>query len=196
MRRLLFLILVCLILVPLSRTPASAKKSQQLHSIQANFTQETHLKILVKPIVSHGFFAFQAPDSLRWEYRDPFHSIMLMQDGKMEKIIEKNGRFEHDNSMSAGSMQVILPQIGNWLDGRFTDSSFFTAIQIDEHTIILTPKEEGMRSIISSIKLHLGKQHGVMESVTIFEGQDASTTLTFDHIVLNRSIPKSFFSKQ
>lgn len=196
MRRLLFLILICLLLGPLNQSEAFAEKTQQLHSIQADFTQETHLKILVKPIVSHGFFAFKAPDSLRWEYRDPFHSIMLMQDGKMEKIIEKNGRFERDNSMSAGSMQVILPQIGSWLDGRFTDSSVFTAKRVDHHTIILTPKEEGMRSVISSIELHLGKQRGVMESVTIFEGKDASTTLTFHHIILNQNIPKSLFSKQ
>ena len=50
--------------------------------------------------------------------------------------------------------------------------------------------------MISRIELRLGQQEGVMDSVTIFEGQDAFTRLTFANTVLNREIPESFFTGQ
>jgi len=195
MRRFVLFVLFCLVPVVVLPSYSLAKK-QQLHSIQADFTQETHLKILIKPLTSHGTFAFQAPESLRWEYLAPLRSIMLMHNGKMEKLIEKDGHMAQENGMSPGSLQVVLPQIGKWLDGRFSDDPVFKTEQTGKRTIILTPKDQGLRSVISSIELHLGEQHGVMESVTIFEGPGAYTKLTFSHIILNRNIPKSTFLLQ
>ena len=196
MGRLFSCLLVYLILSLSSGLACAAEKSVRLHSIQADFIQETHLKILSRPLVSRGIFAFQAPQSLRWEYFSPLHTIMLMQNGRMEKFIERNGRFEQDKGMGAGSMQFILPEISSWLEGRFADNPVFTTLRKDERTIVLTPKEQGLQAVISAIELHLGRQEGVMDSVTIFEGPDAFTRLTFSNIVLNREIPESSFRMQ
>ncbi|MDR3631656.1 MAG: outer membrane lipoprotein carrier protein LolA [Desulfocapsaceae bacterium] len=195
MRRLLF----CLLLVPMLLVRTSgldAETHERLRSVQGDFVQETHMKILARPLVSHGMLAFQAPESLRWEYRDPVRSIMFMHKGTMEKMVERDGRFEQDQSVGAGSMQIILPEISNWLDGRFAENPIFITNRIDERTIVLTPKDPGLQAIISSIELRLGEQEGVMESVTIHEGPDAFTRLTFSNIVVNREIPESFFSRQ
>jgi outer membrane lipoprotein-sorting protein len=189
-------LLACLILLLSHISADSAEMRERLRSVQADFTQETHLKILARPLVSHGTLAFQAPQSLRWEYHDPLHSIMFMHDGKMEKIIERDGHFQQDNGAGVGSMQVILPEISNWLDGRFTENPIFTTTRVDERTIMLTPKDQGLQKVISAIELHLGEQDGVMDSVTIFEGPDASTRLNFKNIILNREIPESTFSRQ
>ena len=189
-------LLICLILLLTCISAGFAEMQDRLLSLQGDFTQETHLKILARPLVSHGTLTFQAPQSLRWEYRDPVHSIMLMHNGKMEKMTERDGRFEKDNGPGSGSMQFILPVIGDWLDGRFADTPAFKANCIDERTIVLTPREPGLQAVIRSIELHLGQQHGVMDSVTIFEGPDAFTRLTFTNIVLNREIPESTFSWQ
>jgi outer membrane lipoprotein-sorting protein len=194
MKRLLTCLEICLILL-LAQLSVAAEMAP-LRSVQCDFIQEKHLKILARPLVSHGTLVFQAPQSLRWEYRDPLHSLLLMHNGKMEKFIERDGRFEQDNGMGMGSMQVILPEISNWLDGRFSENPLFTTTRTDERTIVLTPKEPGLQAIISAIELHLGEQAGVMESVTIFEGPDAYTRLTFSSIILNREIPESTFSNQ
>jgi outer membrane lipoprotein-sorting protein len=189
-------LLICLILPLTHVTADSAEMHERLRSVQGDFMQETHLKILTRPLVSHGTLAFQAPQSLRWEYHHPVHSIMFMHNGKMEKIIERNGHFEQDSGIGSGSMQVILPEISNWLDGRFTDNPVFGASYINERTIVLTPKEPGLQAVISAIELHLGQQEGVMESVTIFEGPDAFTRINFTNIILNREIPEGSFSRQ
>lgn len=60
-----------------AQAPQEAPKVS-LRSVQANFFQEKHLKILAQPISARGVFAFQAPRSLRWEYLYPLHTLLLV----------------------------------------------------------------------------------------------------------------------
>ena len=191
--RLVVSLLLAVLLVPASLHAGSAGTT--ITSVRADFIQEKHLPILARPLISKGLLAFCAPDSLRWEYLEPVHSIMLMHNGKVEKFVERNGVLELDRQSGMTSMQVILQDISNWLDGRFTDNPAFTTSQPDPRTVVLTPREDGLRSMISQIELKLGNQPGVMESVTIVEGPKALTRLTFSGTVLNQAIPASLFQK-
>ena len=123
----------------------------QLRSVQADFIQEKHLKILARPIISAGSFTFQAPQSLRWEYRTPIRSILLMHGGKVRKFMERDGVLAEDKGMRLDAMQVVLAEISNWLDGRFTDNAMFTVSFPKKQTVLLTPKEQGLAALISSI---------------------------------------------
>jgi outer membrane lipoprotein-sorting protein len=66
----------------------------------------------------------------------------------------------------------------------------------DQQTVILTPKNQGFAALISSIELKLGKQAGLLDQVTIYEGADSSTLLAFSNRTLNQEIPASRFSLQ
>lgn len=194
MQRFALCLLCCLLLPAVVRANPTTTPSVHLRSVQAEFTQEKHLKILARPLVSHGVFAFQAPQSLRWEYLSPVHSLLLMHDGRIQKMIEQGGRFEQDKGAGVDSMRIVLQEIGSWLDGRFTDNPLFHVTQSDARTVVLTPKEPGLQSVISRIELRLGHEEGVMEQVTIFEGPDTSTQLTFTKAMLNREIPEGYFT--
>jgi outer membrane lipoprotein-sorting protein len=167
----------------------------RLRSVQADFTQEKHLKILARPLVSQGIFAFQTPQSLRWEYLRPLHSILLLHEGQMHKLIEREGGFVQDNGAGIDAMRVVLQDIGSWLDGRFTDNPLFQVTRAGERTVVLTPKEQGLQAVISRIELQLGPEEGVMEQVTIFEGPESFTQLRFTNTVLNREIPAGTFTQ-
>lgn len=169
--------------------------SVRLRSVQADFTQEKHLKILARPLVSQGIFAFQTPQSLRWEYLRPLHSILLLHEGQIRKLIEREGGFEQDNGAGIDAMRVVLQDIGSWLDGRFTDNPLFQVTRAGERTVVLTPKEQGLQAVISRIELQLGPEEGVMEQVTIFEGPESFTQLRFTNTVLNREIPAGTFTQ-
>ena len=174
---------------------AQGAAPHRLHSVQAAFVQEKQLKILIKPLVSTGTFAFQAPHSLRWEYRSPVHSVLLMHEGRIRKLIERDGRLEPDNGAGVEAMQIVFQDLGSWLDGRFEDNPMFTATRTGTRTIVLTPKEEGLRAMISRIELHLGEQEGVMERVRIVEGEAGVTELRFTEAVINREIPVALFTE-
>lgn len=191
MRTCALALLVCL----LAATALAQDGPSRLRSVQAAFVQEKHLKILVKPLVSTGTFAFQTPHSLRWEYRSPVRSLLLMHEGRIRKLIERDGRLEPDNGAGVEAMQVVFQDLGRWLDGRFEDNPMFAAARPDARTVVLTPKEEGLRAMISRIELHLGEQEGVMERVIIVEGEAGATELRFTDAVVNREIPASVFTE-
>ncbi|WP_051305495.1 outer membrane lipoprotein carrier protein LolA [Desulfogranum mediterraneum] len=174
--------------------PALARPDSpaKIHSIEADFVQEKHLKILARPLVSYGSFAFQAPRSLRWEYRRPMVSILISDGDTIRRFVEHEGVLVEQPGMGFDAMELVLAEISNWLDGRFSDNPLFTTSRPEPRTIVLTPREAGLRTLISSIELQLAEQsggQGLLERVTIVEGPDAFTTMTFSNRLLNGQIP-------
>jgi outer membrane lipoprotein-sorting protein len=184
---------LCLIAaLPFNRS--LAEEPLHLRSVQADFVQEKHLKILVRPLVSTGTFTFQAPQSLRWEYRTPVPSILLMHGGRVKKFVERDGRLMEDQGMPFDSMQVVLGQLSNWLDGRFADNDLFRVSFADDHTVLLVPRQQALAGLIDRIELQLVDRKGLLNGVTIYEGPDSYTRMTFDNTVLNRQIPAAVFT--
>ena len=192
-------ILSCLLLVVLFPVaPAWGgepvdRDTVKVRSVQADFIQQKKLKILVRPIISKGRFVFQAPGNLRWEYTTPFRSVLLLYGGRIRKFTERDRALVEEQGLQLDAMQVVLGEISGWLDGRFSDNGAFTTEIKDAHTVILTPREEGMRSFISRIELKIADQAGLLDSVTIFEGPGSSTRLTFFHAVLNQPVAEDLF---
>lgn len=189
---LLMLLLVWGATVAMADAPGE-KTSAALHSVQADFVQEKELGILAHPLVSQGFLAFQAPASLRWEYRSPLVSLLLMHGGTVKRYAERDGKLVEEPRAGLDAMQVVLSEISAWLSGRFTDNAMFSVSEPAAGRVVLTPKEEGMRALISSIELLFADRRGVLRQVTIFEGPDSRTRLTFSNQVLNRTLPDSLF---
>jgi len=153
--------------------------AEKISSIKGDFVQEKHLPILAKPLISHGYFAYQRPASLRWEYRKPLKSVLLL----------------HDAAANLQSMDFILQEISNWLNGRFDGNPLFNATAGDDKTVILTPKDKGMDRFIRRIELVMADQPGVMKQVTIFEGESAFTRFTFTDPRINDAISPVEFRK-
>jgi len=198
----LFLLLasICLPLAPLpvmagDKQNDSAQPALRIDSVQADFSQEKRLKILVRPLLAKGLFVFQAPGNLRWEYLSPVHSLLLLHQGKIRKFGEHNGQMVEEPGFQADAMQVMLAEISTWLDGNFQDSETFTARFENKKSVLLTPKQEGLRALISRIELRLSEQPGLLDTVTIFEGPDSSTRLRFSHARLNQPLAESLFTQ-
>lgn len=177
-------------------TASSEGEAFRIESVQSDFIQEKHLKMLVRPIISKGKLLFQTPKSLRWEYTSPFASILLMHEGRVKRIIERDGRFQEEKGMRLDAMQVVLTEISSWLDGRFTENELFKVSFPDVSTVLLVPKDEAFSGLIERIELKLAERKGLLDRVTIVEGPDASTVMTFSNRVLNQHIPVTSFTQQ
>ncbi len=162
-------------------------------SVQAHFVQEKHLPILAKPLVSRGVFYYQAPGSLRWEYREPVQSVMVMHAGRIRRFVNGPSGWTEEQGAGLAAMQVVMEEISQWLAGRFDANPMFQARLEPGRRIILTPKEEAMRRVIQRIELDLADQPGVMQRVTIYENENAFTRMAFDHTVLNARIDEALF---
>lgn len=165
------------------------ESSVRVWSVQADFTQEKQLPILARPIISKGQFLFQAPDSLRWEYFSPIHTVLLMHGGHTRKFIMHGGKFKEEHGLGVDSMQIVLQEITGWLDGEITDTTTFQVKSKEGDTIILIPANEALSKIISRIELKLLGTSGLMNSVTLYEGPDSFTRMVFSDGLLNKKIP-------
>ncbi|MFZ3044811.1 MAG: outer membrane lipoprotein carrier protein LolA, partial [Desulfatirhabdiaceae bacterium] len=149
--------------------------------------------ILVRPLKSSGSFMFRMPDALRWEYTAPIRSILLMYNGKTKRYIQgKNGMIQ-DDTAQLQSMQVVLGEITRWLNGHFDDNPQFSATLASGKKIILSPKEKSLSQIIARIEIQLSDTPGIFNSVTIYEGEDSFTRLTFQKPTLNSGIDERLF---
>lgn len=169
------------------------KAAGELNSVSAEFTQEKHMKILVRPLVSKGRFYFQAPNSLRWEYLEPIRSILMVSRGKIKKYSQQNGKLVDDSGAHLQAMQVVLQQISDWLKGRFDESPVFDTRMTAEGTIVMTPKQDAFARFIEKIELVLAKETGVIRTVTIYESADSYTLLSFTNVKPNQKIPAAVF---
>ncbi len=169
------------------------KGAENIKSVQADFIQEKHMKILVKPFASKGVFRYRVPGSLRWEYTSPIQSVLLMHKNKSSRYIKGSEGFVKDSSASLEAMRMVLEEISSWLAGNFNGNPDFHATLPKKREIVLTPKRESISKIISRIVLSLSDTPGLMKSVMIYESEDSFTKLVFVNPSLNESIPESVF---
>jgi outer membrane lipoprotein-sorting protein len=164
-----------------------------IERISAEFVQEKHLAILAKPLVSEGRFFYRRPDALRWEYRSPVKSVLLMHDGGTRRFVESDGRLVEDAGVRLQAMQVVMPEISGWLGGRFQDNSLFDASLSGIHKILLVPKDPGMARFIQRVELLMSDRPGVIDQVLIVESVDAFTRMVFTNTQVNPVLDDRLF---
>ncbi len=167
----------------------------RITSLQAEFVQQKHLPILAKPLVSKGVMYFKAPQSLRWEYREPIQSVLIMHAGTTRRFQNDGSGFQEESSADLPSMQVVMDQITQWLSGRFDKDPLFSAEMPQPRQVHLIPKEKAMRQLIDRIELHLARTPGVIESVLIHEGPNAYTRMDFNAPQINPNLTADIFQK-
>ncbi len=165
-------------------------------SVSAGFTQEKHMRILSRPLVSKGVLFYQSPESLRWEYQSPVRSILLMHNGKTRRYIQGKEGLIEDTGADLQSLQIVIQEMTQWLGGRFDENSSFAARFEQGRKIVLTPRQKSISMLISRIELVLSDRPGVMESVTIYESRDSFTRFTFQDATVNQEIAESVFREK
>ncbi len=172
------------------------KAASSVKSVSADFVQHKFLKILSTPIESHGRFVFRAPDSIRWEYKDPIKSVMIMNHGALSRYSFHDGKWKKDAAASVEALRVVVDEIQSWLTGNFNKSKAFRA-ELDSNlkrTVVMEPRQKAMAKIIQRIVLTLDDRPGCISRVEIIEGPDARTVLEFGRVEINESLDEKSFS--
>lgn len=170
--------------------------AQDIHSVQATFTQEKHLQILAQPLQSHGLLIFAAPDRLRWEYQAPLPSVLLMDGGRVQRFVKTGGTWTEDASAALPAMSFVMQEIGRWMNGRFDENPDFDARLEPGGRIVLTPRKDALATVIQKIVLQLAKTPGVIESVTVYEDDHNFTRLHFKDVTVNQPIDPAMFKQR
>jgi outer membrane lipoprotein-sorting protein len=169
------------------------QNAKDIRSIQADFVQEKHMKILTKPLMSEGKLYFKYPQSLRWEYTRPIKSLLVMHNEDIKRYVMSSEGMIEDGSAALQSMQVFLQEIISWIQGDFKKNPDFTAELQPGGIIFLMPKNPEMKHFIDKIALKLTDRPGVIESATIYETPTTFTLIRFKNTKINEAIDDSVF---
>jgi outer membrane lipoprotein-sorting protein len=171
--------------------------ARDLQTIRADFVQTRTVRILKRPIVSHGRFAYRRRGDLRWEYTSPIKSVMLLRNGSVERYIGRGDGFVRDSSAKLDAVASVVAEINLWLGGDFSSSKTFRpalAHAGGKTTVELSPIDPSMRAIISRIALVLGEKAGTVESIVIDEGSEGKTQIDFTDPRINEGVTDADFA--
>jgi outer membrane lipoprotein-sorting protein len=169
--------------------------AEQITSVQGDFIQEKQMPILARPLVARGYFAYSRPASLRWEYREPLQSVLLLHNGEARRFVRSDAGWREDSAAAMQSMDFILQEIAKWLNGRFEDNPLFNVSLDPGDRIIMTPKDKEMGRFIQKIELAMSDRPGIIKEVVISETADTFTRFTFVDPKINEPVAPAEFEK-
>jgi outer membrane lipoprotein-sorting protein len=167
----------------------------QIQTVDAAFRQEKENPLLVKSQTAEGFFYFERPDKVRWEYRNP-HNAVLILNGKRIRSLE-NGA---DKPLQAGTQRLmagltagILRTVGTGLLENPEYEHQFWCNPAGIPLVRLLPREARMKRYIREIHLYFSREGDRVVRLDMLENPEGVTRLFFENQKLNQNLPAKLF---
>lgn len=172
------------------------KAAAQLSSMQCDFVQTKHLKMLNKSMVSNGKMYYQKSNKLRWEYTTPYKYTFILNGSKA--LVKNNNRTDvvdtNKNRMMKEIGRVMMNTVmGNCLQN---DKDFKTSIAATqtEYIATLLPQRKDIKSMFQKIILHFNRKNSMVSSVELVEKNGDRTVIELKNVKTNVSISQSMFA--
>lgn len=203
-RLLIFMLSLCLVSISAvaQRINEAAVKSHinaaaaRLRTMQCDFVQTKHMRMLNDKMVSHGRMYYVQPNKLRWEYTSPYtytfvlnNSQVMMSRGKKNQVIDVNQSkvFKEITRIMMNSM------VGKCLnDGKDFKTSI--AGTSTEWIATLVPLKKNMKQMFKTIKIHFNKQRSMVSVVELLEKNGDRTVIELRNVRPNQSINGNLFT--
>ncbi len=198
-RILLSLLLVGFHIFAKDQTPEYlfSKASQKLGThkhFQANFTQYRSMQLFKKPLVSQGTISFSYPDKIKFHYKKPFESIILLNNNSMERY-----RFEQGSYVKQPSLEIvakaITKEVLTYFNGNFSNN-FPYDVSLDTTTanrFILFPKSKMAQTIFSSMEILFSTEGDYVKEIKLNE-QNGDYVHIIHEIPIFDSLPDKHFT--
>lgn len=190
--------LICLLFAQLSWADSFAtieNASRKVQSIDAEFTQTKHLKMLTRPLASEGRLYYRRPGEFRWEYTSPIRSVLIKNKQGTKRVTWRNGKFEPEAEAKLLPVQRVLDQLERWLRGDFGQDAVFEARLVNDAAprVELKPRDPAMRQYIQLVTVVFSSTPGVVDSIEIWEGPESVTKIKLKNVKLNLPLSANIF---
>ncbi|MEC3881146.1 outer membrane lipoprotein carrier protein LolA [Parapedobacter sp. 10938] len=169
--------------------------TQNLQSLQSDFTQTKQLSYMDNAIRSTGKLYFKAPGKIRWEYVSPTNYVVIFDGQTMHTVeggrtkttnLTANRRMKRLNDLLAGSVQN-----GNMLDESRFDITYYR--DKADYVAVLVPKDKGLSRFIRQVALTFDGTSLLLTRVTLTDPAGDTTQLAFANQRKNATIPGTVF---
>ena len=203
MKRLLFLILILSHIIPLSAQQLTEEQIKQkvnqtasaMKTMQCDFVQTKHLKMLNNDFVSHGKMYYQQSNKLRWEYTSPYsYTFILNNDQVLLKNKHRNDLIDvKQNKLFREIVRIMMSSVvGNCLAD---DKNYKVSIATigNEWIATLLPQRKDMKQMFQKLVLHFHAKKSVVNTVELYDKNGEKTIIELKNIRINETIPSNMF---
>ena len=203
MKRLLFLILILSHIIPLSAQQLTEEQIKQkvnqtasaMKTMQCDFVQTKHLKMLNNDFVSHGKMYYQQSNKLRWEYTSPYsYTFILNNDQVLLKNKQRNDLIDvKQNKLFREIVRIMMSSVvGNCLAD---DKNYKVSIATigNEWVATLLPQRKDMKQMFRKLVLHFNAKKSVVNTVELYDKNGEKTIIELKNIRTNETITSNMF---
>lgn len=186
-----------------AQTTNEAKARQQINavastlkSLQCDFVQTKHLKMLSDKMVSRGKMYYQRSDRLRWEYTSPYAYVFILNRDKV--FLKNKTRYDvidvNQNKVFKEIARIMMNSVvGNCLSDEKNFKTVITATHT-EWIATLLPLRKDMKQMFAKIILHFNRQKPMVSTVELIEKNGDITIIELKNIRSNEPIPATTFT--
>lgn len=157
-------------------------------SLECDFVQTVHTKMLKNDAVSYGSMSFHSPDHLKWEYTSPMKFALIMEGTKVSFI--KDGRAVASDANQSrffgeiAKMMIGVSSIDDIGDDAGSNASFTTSVSESGNvkTITLVPQKKAMQQFMSEMTLYYDMTTDTMLKVRMLTKSGDSTVIEFKNV--------------
>lgn len=170
--------------------------ASQLQTLQCDFVQTKHLKMLNDKLVSHGKMYYKKSDKLRWEYTTPYHYIFILNGSR---VLLKN---EKRNDIIDVNQNKVFKEIArlmmNSVVGKSLSDSrdFSSKISSSNSELIatLTPMRKDLKQMFKQISLYFSQSTSLVYKVILVEKNGDKTVIELKNAKKNEPVNTNVFN--
>ena len=170
--------------------------ASQLQTLQCDFVQTKHLKMLNDKLVSHGKMYYKKSDKLRWEYTTPYHYIFILNGSQ---VLLKN---EKRNDIIDVNQNKVFKEIArlmmNSVVGKSLSDSrdFSSKISSSNSELIatLTPMRKDLKQMFKQISLYFSQSTSLVYKVILVEKNGDKTVIELKNAKKNEPVNTNVFN--
>ena len=166
-------------------------------SLKARFVQERHLALFDDVLRVKGFCYYQSPGRIRWEFVEPYASIMIMREnGRGEKFDVVAGRAVPSKTMDRQVLSEVLNQISKWMRGDLERAMEDFQVELyrqGDFRLVLKPRSESVSTMLARIEFVIDPQDYLAQSITLWENENNRTVIRFLEQSLNEPLADDLF---
>ncbi len=170
-------------------------KSEEKNSIKSEFIQLKHLDFLSNDIESSGILYYKSPNSIKWEYQNPFnYSATFIGDKLYINDAGKKSDLDLSSNKSFKSLNdlVVRSVKGDLFDATEFEISYFKDAQT--YSVHFIPKDKKLRAFISEFIIVFDMKFFEVISVKMLENSEDYTLLIFKNQQFNQPISDAVFT--
>ncbi len=166
-------------------------------TLVARFTEEKSLRLLARPVVSHGRFFYTRPNQVRWEYEAPERRVFVITESSYVAYFPTEKRAENvEIKKFIGKRLFRFLAVGQStqdLAKYYNIARLVDGTTRDSYLMVLTPRRERVREHLAVLRIWVDAGTFLPRRVTYEEPDGDSTSLTFEDLRPNVDLPERAF---